>query len=188
MIYLVGGAPRVGKSILAQQISAHLSIGWISTDLLEDMLRFKNVAGTKTEWNAAHEAIAAAAEWFFPCLERFIWGVNSMAESYVIEGVDFLPEHAVRLSAQYPIRVVFLGCSKMTIERFDHFPGRSRGYSGLPEEVRRQFAQDIPLWSKFVGQEAEHFGCPYIDMSDDFQLRLKEAEALLTAGLFPAES
>jgi hypothetical protein len=110
-----------------------------------------------------------------------------MAESYLVEGVDFLPEQIVQLSALTPIRSVFLGRSKMTLEAFDRFPGRSRGYAGLPETVRSQFAQDIPLWSEFVRQEAGRFGCPYIDMSDDFQSRLNEAETLLTADLFPAE-
>jgi hypothetical protein len=181
VIYFVGGAPRAGKSILGQQIAAHLSIGWISTDLLFDLLRFKKIKGTKGEWNAAPEAIAASAEWFFPCLQRFVWGISSMAEGYLIEGVSFLPEHIVRLSAQYPVRSVFLGCSKMTLDRFDRFPGRSIGYSFLPEEMRRHFAEDIPGWSEFVRKEAERFGCPYVDMSNDFQVRLAEAEAQLTA-------
>jgi hypothetical protein len=34
MIYLIGGAPSVGKRILCQQLPAALGIGWISTDLL----------------------------------------------------------------------------------------------------------------------------------------------------------
>jgi hypothetical protein len=187
MIYIIGGAPRTGKSILAQQISAKLKIGWISTDLLVELLRAKNVAGTKSEWNASPEAITTAAEWFFPCLERFVWGVASMAESYVIEGVDFLPAQIAQLSAHYQIRAVFLGCSKMTLERFDNFPGRSPGYAFLPEEMRRQFSHDVPLKSEFVRQEAERFGYPYIDMSDDFHSRLNEAEAVLTADVFPEE-
>ena len=186
VIYLIGGAPRTGKSILAQQISAQRRIGWVSTDLLADLLRFKRGEGPPEEgWNAAPEAIAGAAEWFYPYLERFVWGVSSMAENYLIEGVSFLPEHTVRLSAKFPIRSVFLGCSKMNLERFDRFPGRSRGYATLPTEVRSQFAQDIPQWSKFIRQEAERFGCPYIDMSDDFLSHLREAEALLTADLLP---
>ena len=187
MIYFVGGAPRVGKSILCQQVAAALRIGWISTDLLVDLLRFNKVDGTEGEWNAAPQAIAATAEWFFPCLERFVWGVNSMAERYVIEGVNFLPEHVTRLAAQYPVRSVFLGCAKMTLERFDRFPGHSIGYSFLPEATRRQFAQDIPQWSAFIRSEAERFGCPYIDMSDDFQSRLVEAGALLNADLFASK-
>lgn len=183
MIYFIGGSPRTAKSILCQQIAARLGIGWVSTDLLLDLLREKNVAGIKTRWDADPEAIAAAAEWFFPSLERFVWGVHSMAGSYAIEGVDFLPEHIQRLSARFPVRSVFLGYSQMTLEQFDRFPGRSRGYASLPEEVRRQLAFDIPLWSAYIRQEADRFGCPYIDMSDDFPSRLKEAEARLLMDL-----
>jgi hypothetical protein len=70
----------------------------------------------------------------------------------------------------------------MTLEVFDQFPGRSRGYAGLPEELRRQFAGDVPLWSEFVRREAERFGYPYLDMAGDFPLRLHEAERILTGG------
>jgi hypothetical protein len=115
MIYLVGGAPRAGKSILGQSIAAKRNVGWISTDVLVDLLRLKNEAGVKTSWDAAPEAIAAAAEWFFPYLERFVWGVSSQAENYLIEGVDFLPSQIAQLSGKYPIRAVFLGCSQMTL-------------------------------------------------------------------------
>ena len=182
MIYFIGGAPRAGKSILCQQISAKLKVGWISTDLLMELLRLKKEEGVKVVWNAAPEAIRANAEWFFPYLERFVWGVSSLAEHYVIEGVDFLPEQVMQLSTKYPIRSVFLGCSRMTLETFDEFPGRSRGYSSLPEEMRRQIVQDVPRFSEFIREEAERFGYPYFDTSGDFAGRLNEAEAMLTTG------
>ena len=158
MIYLVGGAPRVGKTILAQQLSSTLKAGWVSTDLLMELLSVANAAGIKGEWNADPAAITAHAAWFFPYLERFVWGVTSLADQYVIEGVDFLPAQAAQLATQYPIRAVFLGCSQMTLERFDRFPGRSRGYGSLPEARRRQIVQDIPRWSAFIRQEAEQWG------------------------------
>ena len=182
MIYLIGGAPRAGKSILAQQLSARLQIGWISTDLLMELLRVRGDEGAKAEWNAARENIVATAASFFPYLERFVWGVNSMAESYVIEGVNFLPAQVTQLATHYQIRTLFLGCSAMTLARFDQFPGRSRGYAGLPEALRRQIVQDVPLWSEFIRQEAHQFGYPYVDMSDDFAARLQDAEAMLTVG------
>jgi len=183
MIFLIGGAPRAGKTILGQHISAKLKIGWVSTDLLMEILRVKNPEGIKTEWNAAPKAITANAEWFFPYLERFIWGAQSQADDYVIEGVDFLPAQVVQLSTQYPIHAVFLGCSQMTLASFDQFPGRSKGYSGLPEELRRQIVHDVPLWSEFIRQESECSGQPYIDMSGDFAQHLNEADAMLTTGL-----
>ena len=182
MIYLIAGAPRAGKSILCTQLAARLRIGWVSTDLLVDLLRARQEAGAKTGWNASPEYVILAANWFFPSLDRFIWGVSSMAEAYAIEGVDFLPGQVKELSSRYPIRAVFLGCSKMTLETVDQFPGCSPGYAGLPEALRRQIAQDVPIWSEFIRKEAEQFGYPYIDMVDDFPQRLAKAESVLTAG------
>jgi 2-phosphoglycerate kinase len=180
MIYVVGGAPRAGKSILGQQVAANLKIGWISTDILMQLLRVKNEPGIKTEWNASLQAITANAEWFFPYLERFVWGVTSSTENYLIEGVDFLPAQVKQLSEQYQIRAVFLGCSRMTSDSVEQFPGRSRGYIGLPEEFRCQIAKDVPLWSEYVRQESERFDYPYIDTANDFPKQLSQAESLLT--------
>jgi len=179
MIYMIGGAPRVGKSILCQQLAPKLGIGWISTDLLMEVLRAKKVEGVKNEWNASPEAITQTAEWSSPYIERFIWGVSGMADGYIIEGVDFLPEQVTQLSKNYSIRCVFLGRSKMSLEVFDQYPGKSKGYARLPEELRRQFSKDIPQWSTFVQKEAERFHCSYFDMSDEFPLRLSEAESTL---------
>ena len=183
MIFLIGGAPRAGKSLLAERISSSLRVSWISTDLLVDLLRVNNVRGVKSDWDARSDAIRSSAEWFFPSLERFIWGVNSMIEDYIIEGVDFLPAQVQELSRRYPIRSVFLGCSRMTLHIFDRFPGRSQGYAGLPEEMRRRIVTDVPLWSDLVQHEAELWNQPYFDMADDFARRLEEAEAILAAGL-----
>src|SRR5215469_15015455 len=154
MLYFVGGAPRAGKSILGQRLATTLHVGWVSTDLLLDLSRMTNPPGIKMEWNAAPEAITASAEWFFPYLERFVWGVSKLADQYVIEGVDFLPAQVAQLSAQYPIRAVFLGCSCLTLEDLDRYPGRS-GYGRLPEVLRRQIVEDVPHWSAFIRQEAD---------------------------------
>jgi len=181
MIYLIGGAPRAGKTILGQRLCTTLKVGWISTDVLMDLLRVANAPGRKMKWDASPEAITAQAEWFFPYLERFIWGISSLADYYVLEGVDFLPAQVAQLSTQYPIRAVFLGCSRMTLENFTQFPGRSKGYGNLPEALRRQIVEDVPRWSAFVRQEAERFGYTYIDMVSDFSQQLAKAEMVLTA-------
>ena len=182
MIYLIGGAPRAGKSILGQRLCTTLKVGWVSTDLLMELLRVANAAGRKMKWDAAPEAITAHAEWFFPYLERFIWGVSSLADHYVIEGVDFLPAQVAQLSTQYPIRTVFLGCSRLTLEGLTQYSGRS-GYGSLPEERRRQIVEDVPRWSAFIRQEAERFGYAYVDMVSGFSQRLAEAEMVLTSGI-----
>src|ERR1700730_7976992 len=148
MIYLIGGAPRAGKTILGQRLCTTKSVGWVSTDLLMDLLKVANAAGRKMKWDAAPEAIRSHAEWFFPYLERFIWGVSSFADHYVIEGVDFLPAQVAQLSAKSPIRTVFLGCSRLTLESLTQYSRRS-GYGILPEAQRRQIVEDVPRWSAF---------------------------------------
>jgi hypothetical protein len=147
-----------------------------------ELLRVANAAGRKMKWDAVPEAITANAEWFFPYLERFVWGVSSLAGHYVIEGVDFLPAQVAQLSARYPIRAVFLGCSRLTLEGLTQFPGRSPGYGSLPEAQRRQIVEDVPRWSAFIRQEADRFGYTYVDMVGDFPQRLAEAEMVLTTG------
>src|SRR6266508_2267136 len=154
MVYLVGGSPRVGKSILSQQIASTLAISWISTDVLKELLRVHTPNVPGVQWNQP-ATIAATAEWFFPSLERFIWAVTSMTEHYLIEGVGFLPTQVAELSKTYPIRCVFLGCSAMTPERFEQFPGLSPGYIGLAPELREQIVQHVPMHSALVQQEAE---------------------------------
>lgn len=181
MIYFIGGAPRAGKSLLSQRLCTTLKIGWISTDLLMELLKVANAPGRKVKWDAAPEAITSNAEWFFPYLERFVWGVSSLADHYVIEGVDFLPAQIAQLSAQYPIRAVFLGRSRLILSDLTHFPGRSPGYGRLPEALRRQIVEDVPRWSAFIRQEADRFGYAYVDVVNDFPRRLAEAEMVLTA-------
>jgi hypothetical protein len=132
------------------------------------------------QWNQP-ATIKATAEWFFPSLERFMWAVSSMVEHYVIEGVDFLPTQVAALAKTYPIRCIFLGCSVMTLERFEQFPGLSPGYIGLPADLRQQIVQHVPMHSALVQREAEHLGYRYIDTVGDFKARLREAAAILTA-------
>ena len=78
---------------------------------------------------------------------------------------------------------MFLGCSRMTLEGLNQFPGRSQGYGSLPEAQRRQIVEDVPRWSEFIRQEANHFGYAYVDMVSDFPQRLAEAEMVLTTSV-----
>ena len=179
MIYLVGGAPRTGKSLLSHHLAAEQRMGWIGTDLLFELLRVANDPGVPQEWNAAPDRIRATAEWFKPFLDRFIWGLSSQADNYLIEGVGFLPEQVVAYSRKYEVRAVFLGCSTMTLERLDAYPGRSPGYGQLPEAYRRQIAADVPAWSAYIESECAQWGVPYVDLAEGFEVGQRQASRAL---------
>jgi hypothetical protein len=150
--------------------------------MLMELLRVAKAAGVKLHWDAAPAAITANAVWFFPYLERFVWGVSSLADKYVIEGVDFLPAQVAQFATHYPIHAVFLGRSRMTLGDLDRYRGRS-GYGHMPKTLRRQIVEDVPRWSAFICQGAERYGYAYVDMASDFAQRLVEAELVLTAGM-----
>jgi predicted kinase len=61
VIYLVGGAPRSGKSILGQQVAAKLRIGWVATDVLRSMLKDEGAAA----WDASPAAQPKTARAIF---------------------------------------------------------------------------------------------------------------------------
>ena len=110
-----------------------------------------------------------------------------MSDSYVIEGVGCLPADRAPFRAVSATRFI-PGVFQNDTGFIDRFPGRSLGYSGLPTGIWIRFAQDIPHWSAYVRQEAERFGCAYMDMSDDFPARLLDAEAFLVDNRLPAKS
>jgi hypothetical protein len=179
VIYLVGGAPRAGKSVLGQRVAQRLNIGWVATDVLRTLVKGEG----DERWDASPEAITRVADFFFPYLEKFVGGMSSCAEHYLIEGVHFLPRHVVALGQRCEVRAVFIGSSQLTLERFEQFPGRSPGYAGLPADFKRQIVQDVPRWSHFIAAEAAAAGCPYVDTSGDFAGQLAEAERQLEPSL-----
>ena len=62
------------------------------------------------------------AEWFFPYLEKFVWGVSTLAEDYLIEGVSFLPTQVVKLlSINIKFARFFWDAQQMTLENLDQF-------------------------------------------------------------------
>jgi hypothetical protein len=67
----------------------------------------------------------------------------------------------------------------MSLEKLDRYPGHSRGYASLPESMRLLISRDVPLWSTYIREEAERFGCPYVDTALDFQAQLGKAERIL---------
>jgi hypothetical protein len=72
LIQLIGGAPRVGKTLLAERVAQDLHASWISTDVLSTVIRVGVPDLTLIDWGNV-DTIAAHTERFLPYLERFIW-------------------------------------------------------------------------------------------------------------------
>ena len=85
MLYLIGGAPRCGKTLLAQRVASALRAGWCSTDTVRDVVTML-LPGFEAAGGVGRPP-GAEADLFFPYFERTAESCAYLAEDYVVEGV-----------------------------------------------------------------------------------------------------
>jgi hypothetical protein len=178
LIHLIGGAPRVGKTALAERVARDLGASWISTDVLRTTIEVGVPDLTHIDWGDV-AGVPRHAERFFPYLERFVWGVASLKAAHVIEGVDFMPEQIAQLGQRFGVRSVFIGNSGMTARLLETHLGRQPWLAGTSPEQFRLMAGHIVQHSTLIKSECARLGLPFVDMADDFDKRSREAAALL---------
>ena len=161
-------------------MARRIGASWISTDVVRSVIEVGLPDVTHIVWGDT-DGIPTHAERFFPYLDRLSWAVNSLRAPYVIEGVDFLPEQAVRLAKRYPVRVVFLGHSAMTGALLEEHVGRQPWLAGTAAEQLRLMAEHIVRHTELIKRECIRLGVAFVDVAGDFERRLAQAEARLTA-------
>jgi 2-phosphoglycerate kinase len=129
MIYLIGGSPRSGKSILSRKLSKELNIPYISTDNLRLVVlpyfkgknKYKNFPYIKM-FNlikvdrffmlySGREMLKAdikEARSIYPGVKSLIDHLIDCKMDYIIEGVHLLPSLIKKLKNNKKIKVVFL--------------------------------------------------------------------------------
>lgn len=177
MLSLIGGAPRCGKTLLAQRLASHLDAGWCSTDTVRDV-----VGMLVPDFGAAGGVgvpPGAEADLFFPYFERMAESCAYLAEDYVVEGVGFLPRHVAELASWVERRVVFVGMVEPRLDAILAHEGRNRWHRHLPPETLALLPAWIADWSRSLRDECAVSGMPYVDLSDDFDAGHRRAEDLL---------
>jgi 2-phosphoglycerate kinase len=143
MIYLIGGAPRTGKTTLAKQLSKKLKISWISTDTLEVIareyisekdlskaypyttLRRANGARNNDEFYSKYSSakivkvLKDQAKTNHDAIEAMIANEIDNGNDYIMEGYHLLPGFVSTLIKKYGrknFKAVFL--TKFDAEKF----------------------------------------------------------------------
>lgn len=166
MIYLIGGAPRVGKSLLASELIAVKSMPSFSLDFLYSLSQVNTID------DFSDAPILEKGRMFYPTLRELLIDVNLRSENCVIEGEVILPEFILELSKQYNIKCCFLGLSKTSLETII----KNSGYfnwpkwkleNGLEDEVK-DLAERTVSRSLVIQKEAKKYGLPYFDLATDY--------------------
>lgn len=170
MIYLIGGACRVGKSTLAKIIFEQHRIPYIPTDILRGSLY--------NHLNRPMELWAERPEFFFTYLKDFIQRANrAYPNGCVIEGDIFLPSQIASIGEDW-IKCAFLGASHITVEQIKLCDPNDWVHR-LAAERQAGLAESIMINSKLIESEAANHKFAYFDIHPDRNAALEDARKYL---------
>lgn len=177
MLYLIGGVPRVGKSILANLILERNRIAYTQTDWIIHMLMFAAPQlGVKvfTEFNK--DEFKNKAINFYPFLYQFVKYNQPVVENYVIEGDSFLPEHVSLLQKEFNIKACFLGSSNLKPETLLKNPSKNDWWI---KKLSPQQLRDLCKWvidmSSFLEKECGLYKISYFDVAINHREQIEKA-------------
>jgi 2-phosphoglycerate kinase len=200
MLYLIGGAPRCGKSKLAKKLSKKLDIPIFSTDLL----RIKTLSKTsknKVDASFPFEAMFKGdkvdrcfkeygpidflnadkreARTLFKEMKLFINSVDG-GESYIIEGVHLLPKYIAKLlSDDIEFVVLYLG----KIDELKILDGLCRNSDKkdwilghvYKKITLKRAASMVKIYAKYFEKEAKRYDFKFINVEDNFFFKINDA-------------
>jgi hypothetical protein len=111
MLYLIGGAPRAGKSILAQRMLEQQTVAYFPTDtLVMGLATALPQLGLKPS-----DSPSTRAPIMWPILRGMAMKILEHGEDYLLEGDVLMPAHCVALRERFGSAVssCFLGYEKV---------------------------------------------------------------------------
>jgi 2-phosphoglycerate kinase len=191
MIFLLGGPPRVGKSIISSEIRQKHAVSVVSTDTLGAVL--ENVLSPEAapdlfvsakfdEMPTAERVklimqdpaelidyVRKESQVVWKAVEAFVRRESNEGRDVLIEGVAVLPELMSQLE-DIPHRVVFIGNQgenhkeniKKSAEENEHDWMR-----GASDQYIGAFATFVKRMSAYIEQEAKKYGFEYIEMDKE---------------------
>lgn len=205
MIYLIGGAPRCGKTLLAQRLALKKRLFWISTDTIRQMvvaatpkqqlikkfpynkLQQEQRHGPYRDINFYPPSILLRAEItesrsLWPSIRALITDFHDTGRSGVIEGVHLLPSYIHQLTHEFPkkdLRILYLVKEDLPSIQKGFLKNQSDHdwLSGALEdrELLEKVAQMVRIKSRYVQKEATKYNLSVIDTSKHFTQKLSLA-------------
>ena len=188
MIFLVGGPPRVGKSIIAGEIRRKHAVSVVSTDTLGAVL--ENVLSPETapdlfafarfhEMPTAEQVklimkdptelidyVRKESHVVWNAVEAFVRREKEEGRDALIEGVAVLPELMNRLE-DISYQVVFIGNQgenhKENIKKYAE-ENEHDWMRDISDQYIDAFAMFVKRMSAYIEQEAKKYGFAYIEM------------------------
>jgi 2-phosphoglycerate kinase len=204
MIYLIGGAPRGGKSILSRKLSKTLNVPYISTDNLR-LAVLPYFKGKDKDKNFPFIKMfdSAAIDKFFLKYSgqeqlkadlaeaKSTWsGIKSLIDhllvckmDYIIEGVHLLPSFVKEYKTNKNVKIVFLAKSNKEkiyqdllkhVNNNDWLTGNTKNKNTI-----QMAAESLAYYGKFFLKETEKYGFKCFNTEDNFLDKIRKASNYL---------
>ena len=206
MIFLSGGPPRVGKSIISSEIRQKHAVSVVSTDslgaVLENVLSLESAPDLFVfdKFNKMPTAervklitknpaelidyVRKESHVVWKAVEVFIRRENNEGRDALIEGVAVLPELVSQLE-NIPHRVVFIGNQgenhKENLKKSAEVNERD-WMREVSDQYITAFAVFVKQMSAYIEQEAKKYGFEYIEMNKELFGNVTE-EVMKSLGL-----
>jgi len=180
VLYIVGGVPRAGKSILAQQMLEEQKVAYFATDtLMMGLARALPQLGLQP---ADPASIRAPIMW--PVLRGMTVAMLENGENYLLEGDVLMPAYVVELRERFgsALRSCFMGYESVdSLLKVRDI--RRHGHGDWTDECDDthllRIVGEFKRLSKQLRIECAKFGLAYFDGSADLLAAVAQAAAYL---------
>jgi len=195
MIYLIGGAPRCGKTILAKKIAIKKQIPFLMTDAirpiilnylpkseLKTKMPFDYIKGS--EYCLAKESLKAEiieSKTMWPGIKALICQMYLCKQDCILEGVHLLPELVQQLKKEKcwkNIKIIYL-IKKDSNKIIDGFSKNRNEFdwaqSCLQDKVKLFYlAEMVRLKSLHIDKQAKKYKFKTINTDTDFDIKINK--------------
>ncbi len=185
MLYVVGGAARSGKSVVARVFLHQQGVPYFSLDFL-----MMGLAGGAPQLGVSPDVDnREVAVRMWPVLRNLAINIIEEGADYLIEGDSVLPRHIAELASLYAgrLRPCFLGYpNALPAEKLRQLQVH-RGYANewldlSDERVALLFLESMIRFSADLAEECRELGIPFFDVSHGLPGALDPVLAYLSTG------
>ncbi len=208
MVYLIGGAPRCGKTILSKRISRETGVSYISTDAIRNMI-LRTIPRSEIDTKFPQEKMKVADDLFrfdvyshedmlraqliesktiWPSIKGLIAFLIDSKQEYIIEGIHIFPRFIKELK-KHPnysrsTRAVYL--IKKNLQKIKQgFPKNKKEFDWMfpaikndPHRIEKA-ANMVRVKSVFIEKEAKQYRFKVFNTENNFDQDLKAAQRYL---------
>ncbi len=182
MLYMIGAAPRSGKTTLARRMFAEYGVPYFSIDTL-----IASLASASPELGMrVSDPALKRVEIVWPTIRKVASDVVQSSDDLLLEGDVLLPKHLIEFghSTHAGIKACFIGyvdvhpVKKLRAIR-EHAADGTDWTEELDDARLLDLIGELRTFSEYLRRECCHYKIPYFDGSTCFAGAIREAKTYL---------